>query len=60
MAGSGHIAALIGRRPLWRRRLVESDYELRLEQAGRRRGFPLFQRQCRLELSTGEACAPRL
>jgi hypothetical protein len=59
MAGSGRIAALIGRRPLWRR-LVESDYELRLEQAGRRRGFPLLQRQCRLELSTGEACAPRI
>ena len=32
-------------------RPVESDYELRLERALRRRGFPRLARQCRLEIA---------
>jgi very-short-patch-repair endonuclease len=55
--GSGRIAKMIARRPPWRRP-VESDYELRLERALRRRGFPSFQRQCRLELARGEVIHP--
>jgi very-short-patch-repair endonuclease len=58
-AGSGRIAAVIGRRPLWTRP-VESDYELRLERALVRRGFPRLVRQHRLELATGEIVHPDL
>jgi hypothetical protein len=58
-AGSGRIAALIGQRPLWRRP-VESDYELRLERALLRRGFPPMARQHRLELASGEVVHPDL
>ena len=39
-------------------RPVESDYELRLERALRRRGFPQLQRQCRLELLDGTVIHP--
>jgi len=58
-AGSGRIAAVIGRRPLWRRP-VEPDYELRLERAVLRRGFPRLVRQHRLELASGEVVHPDL
>jgi hypothetical protein len=58
-AGSGRIAKVIGRRPPWRRP-VESDYELRLERAMRRRGFPPLARQCGLTLCTGEVIHPDL
>jgi hypothetical protein len=42
------------------RRAVASDYELRLERALRRRGFPRFERQCRLELDDGSVIHPDL
>ena len=58
-AGSGRIATVIGRRPPWRRP-VESDYELRLERAMHRRGFPPLSRQCRLTLASGEVIHPDL
>ena len=39
-------------------RPVESDYELRLERALRRRGFPRLARQCRLEIAPGRVIHP--
>jgi hypothetical protein len=39
---------------------VHSDYELRLERALRKRGFPKLQRQCRLELADGRTIHPDL
>ena len=41
-------------------RPVESDYELRLERALRRRGFPRFVRQCRLDIAPGRVVHPDL
>ena len=41
-------------------RPVESDYELRLERALRRRGFPRLVRQFRLEIAPGRAIHPDL
>jgi hypothetical protein len=42
------------------KRPVGSDYELRLERALRRRGFPRLQRQCRVELADGRVIHPDL
>jgi very-short-patch-repair endonuclease len=42
------------------KRPVASDYELRLERALRRRGFPQLHRQCRLELGGGRVIHPDL
>jgi very-short-patch-repair endonuclease len=39
---------------------VHSDYELRLERALRKRGFPKLQRQCHLELGSGVVIHPDL
>ncbi len=39
-------------------RPVESDYELQLERALRRRGFPRLVRQFRLEIAPGRAIHP--
>jgi hypothetical protein len=39
---------------------VDSDYELRLERALRKRGFPPLQRQCRLVLGDGSVIHPDL
>jgi hypothetical protein len=39
---------------------VASDYELRLERALRKRGFPPLQRQCRLVLGDGSVIHPDL
>jgi very-short-patch-repair endonuclease len=41
-------------------RPVASDYELRLERALRRRGFPRLTRQCRIELEPGRVIHPDL
>lgn len=41
-------------------RPVDSNDELRLERALRRRGFPKLTRQCRLELATGAVIHPDL
>ncbi len=41
-------------------RPVESDYELRLERALRKRGFPRFVRQFRLEIAPGRVIHPDL
>jgi hypothetical protein len=57
--GSGRFATVLAARPAWRRP-VASDYELRLERAMRRRGFPQLLRGHRLELSTGEVIHPDL
>ena len=51
-------AVLAARDPV--RRPVRSDYELRLERAMRRRGFPPLVREHRLELSSGEVIHPDL
>jgi very-short-patch-repair endonuclease len=50
--GSARFGQVLGARAAWRRP-VDSDYELRLERAMRRRGFPPLTRQCRLELPNG-------
>jgi hypothetical protein len=42
------------------KRAVASDYELRLERALRRRGFPPFERQCPLRLGDGRVIHPDL
>jgi very-short-patch-repair endonuclease len=41
-------------------RPVDSDYELRLERALLKRGFPRLERQCRVELLTGQVIHPDL
>jgi hypothetical protein len=57
--GSGRFARVLAARPAWRRP-VASDYELRLERAMHRRGFPQLVRGHRVELSTGEVIHPDL
>ena len=57
--GSTRFANVLSARPAWRKP-VDSDYELRLERALRKRGFPPFERQCRLELSDGQVIHPDL
>ena len=55
--GSARLSAVLAARdPV--RRPVRSDYELRLERAMRRRGFPPLVREHRLELSSGESDPP--
>ena len=57
--GSARLSAVLAARdPV--RRPVRSDYELRLERAMRRRGFPPLIREHRLELSSGEVIHPDL
>jgi hypothetical protein len=57
--GSKRFREVLDRRdPL--KRPVASDYELRLERALRKRGFPQLQRQCRLVLGDGSIIHPDL
>ena len=51
--GSARLGEVLTGREVWRKP-VDSDYELRLERAMRRRGFPPLERQCRIELANGE------
>ena len=57
--GSARFGEVLRSREVWRRP-VDSDYELRLERAMRRRGFPPLQRQCRIELANGDVIHPDL
>ena len=57
--GSRRFAEVLGAREAWRKP-VDSDYELRLERALRRRGFPPLERQCRLDLENGKVIHPDL
>jgi very-short-patch-repair endonuclease len=51
--GSARLGEVLTGREVWRKP-VDSDYELRLERAMRRRGFPPLERQCRIELANGK------
>jgi hypothetical protein len=57
--GSARFGEVLAARPA-SKRPVDSDYELRLERALHKRGFPPLTRQCRLELATGEVIHPDL
>jgi hypothetical protein len=57
--GSTRFAEVLGAREPWRKP-VDSDYELRLERALRKRGFPPLERQCRLQLPNGKVIHPDL
>jgi hypothetical protein len=57
--GSVRFANVLRSRPAWRRP-ARSDYELRLERAMRRRGFPPLVREHRLVLLNGEVIHPDL
>lgn len=58
-AGSARFAAVLSGRPAWRKP-VDSDHELRLERALRRRGFPPLTRHHPLELVPGMVIHPDL
>jgi very-short-patch-repair endonuclease len=57
--GSTNFASVLRARPAWQLP-VESDHELRLERAMRKRGFPPLVRRHRLQLPTGEVIHPDL
>ena len=58
-AGSTEFRRVLASRPAWWRP-VRSDYELRLERALRRRGFPPLVREHRLDLGDGVVVHPDL
>ena len=58
-AGSGLFAAVLNSRPMWLKP-VDSDHELRLERALRKRGFPPLTRQHPLEIEPGTVIHPDL